>query len=252
MPMEVHKHPHEVMHKKRWGEYLLEFFMLFLAVFLGFVAENIRENLVEHRREKKFVKSLIADLSDDVHHLDGMIANEQTGLKQLDTLIALLEDPALAKQKGDEIYYIARQGPREFPFPVNSRTLDQLKGSGGFLFIQNVEASNRIINYYSQYSQVKLLENNYDREFDNYKRVAAKIFDPGILRRQENNAGEIIRSNDSPSLLTYDNLVLKELGFSVVQMCGSRRFRLGLLQAQKLQAEKLGSYLQQEYRFKPE
>jgi len=40
--MEVHKHPHHVTHKKKWTEYLLEFFMLFLAVFLGFVAENIR------------------------------------------------------------------------------------------------------------------------------------------------------------------------------------------------------------------
>ncbi len=33
--MEVHKHPHHVTHKKKWGEYLLEFFMLFFAVFLG-------------------------------------------------------------------------------------------------------------------------------------------------------------------------------------------------------------------------
>ncbi len=33
--MEVH-HPHHVTHKKKWTEYLLEFFMLFLAVFLGF------------------------------------------------------------------------------------------------------------------------------------------------------------------------------------------------------------------------
>ena len=41
--MEVHKHPHHVAHKKKWGEYLLEFFMLFLAVFLGFAAENVRE-----------------------------------------------------------------------------------------------------------------------------------------------------------------------------------------------------------------
>jgi len=45
--MEVHKHPHHVTHKKKWTEYLLEFFMLFLAVFLGFVADNIRENSVE-------------------------------------------------------------------------------------------------------------------------------------------------------------------------------------------------------------
>jgi len=39
--MEVHKHPHNVTHKKKWGEYFLEFLMLFLAVFLGFVAENM-------------------------------------------------------------------------------------------------------------------------------------------------------------------------------------------------------------------
>ena len=31
--MEVHKHPHHATHKKKWTEYLLEFFMLFLAVF---------------------------------------------------------------------------------------------------------------------------------------------------------------------------------------------------------------------------
>ena len=37
--MEVHKHPHHVTHKKKWGEYVLEFLMLFLAVFLGFLAE---------------------------------------------------------------------------------------------------------------------------------------------------------------------------------------------------------------------
>src|SRR5438874_3226190 len=56
--MEVHKHPHHVTHKKKWGEYLLEFFMLFLAVFLGFIAENIRENSVEREREKEYARAL--------------------------------------------------------------------------------------------------------------------------------------------------------------------------------------------------
>jgi len=32
--MEVHKHPHHVMHKKNWKEYVLEFFMIFFAVTL--------------------------------------------------------------------------------------------------------------------------------------------------------------------------------------------------------------------------
>ncbi|TMI95556.1 MAG: hypothetical protein E6H08_06325 [Bacteroidetes bacterium] len=243
--MEVHHHPK--VEKKNFKEYFLEFLMIFLAVTLGFFAENFREHQVENDRELEYIKSLTADLNDDIHNLDSLIAFEQPGIKQLDTLIDLLEDPALAKQNGDEIYYVARQGPREYPFPVNSRTLDQLKSSGGFLLIRNVEASNQVINYYNQYSPAKLLENNYSLEFDSYKRVAAKIFDPGILRRQENNASEIIRSHYNPSLLSYDANLLKELGFHVLQMSGSRRSRLGVLQAQSTKALQLKSYLQEEY-----
>ena len=56
--MEVHKHPHDVTHKKNWKGYLLEFFMLFLAVFLGFIAENEWEHVVEKNRAKQYAKSL--------------------------------------------------------------------------------------------------------------------------------------------------------------------------------------------------
>src|SRR5204862_628052 len=63
--MEIHKHPHHVTHKKKWGEYALEFLMLFLAVFLGFLAENQRENMVEHHREIELAKQLYSELSDD-------------------------------------------------------------------------------------------------------------------------------------------------------------------------------------------
>jgi len=243
--MEVHHHPK--VEKKGLKEYLLEFFMLFLAVFLGFLAENIRERQLEHHREREYIKSLTEDLSDDVHNLDSMISFEQTGLRQLDTLINLLDDPALAKQNGDELYFVARQGPREYPFPVDSRTLDQLKSSGGFLLIRNVEASKQIITYYNQYSPIKLLENNYGSEFDDYKRVAAKIFEPAILRRQENDAGYIVRGHDNPILLSYDANQLKELGFLAVQMSGSRRSKLRMLQEQKMKAVQLKLYLQKEY-----
>ena len=250
--MEVQKHPHHVMHKKKWGEYLLEFFMLFLAVFLGFIAENVREGQVEIHKEIEYIKSLTADLKDDIYHLDTAIAFEHVGIQQLDTMITLLDDPALAKQNGDELYFVARQGPRAQPFPVNSRTLDQLKSSGGFLLIRNIQTSNQIIKYYNQFIPIKLLESNYNSEFDNYKRVAEKIFDPGVLRRQENDAGEIMRSNNNPLLVTYDSKLLKELAFTVVQMEGSRRSRLGMLLQQKTDAEKLKAYLQKEYHLENE
>src|SRR6478736_3470442 len=54
--MEVHKHPHHVTHKKKWGEYFLEFLMLFLAVFLGFITENIREGISENSKAKELAE----------------------------------------------------------------------------------------------------------------------------------------------------------------------------------------------------
>ena len=68
--MEVHKHPHHVTHKKKWGEYLLEFFMLFLAVFLGFLAENYRESLVNKEKEKHYMENLVGDLRADTAALN--------------------------------------------------------------------------------------------------------------------------------------------------------------------------------------
>jgi len=63
--MEIHKHPHHVANKKKWGEYFLEFFMLFFAVFLGFVAENVRETSVEHEREKQYAQQLYTEFYAD-------------------------------------------------------------------------------------------------------------------------------------------------------------------------------------------
>ena len=71
--MEVHKHPHHVTHKKKWGEYLLEFLMLFLAVFLGFIAENIREHKVEKEKGIKYVESFCEDLKTDTIELTFLI-----------------------------------------------------------------------------------------------------------------------------------------------------------------------------------
>jgi hypothetical protein len=122
--MKTHAHDLHKAPGHGWKHYFFEFFMLFLAVSCGLLAENIRERQVEKNREFEYIISLSADLNDDVHNLDSTIAFEQTGIKQLDTLLNLLDDPVLAKQNGDKVYFVARQGPREYPFPFNSRTLD--------------------------------------------------------------------------------------------------------------------------------
>jgi hypothetical protein len=247
--MEVHHHAHPAPGgtRKKWTHYFWEFLMLFLAVFCGFLAEYQLEHKIEKDREKQFINSLVADLDDDEKVLVTMIESEQFGIASLDTLMNLLNNPSMAKQNGDQLYYVARLGPRYIPFANNSRTFDQLKFSGGFRLIRYPEASNKIMNYYNQFSLLRLLEDNYNHEFDNYKIIAAKVLDPGVLRRQETDKGEILRSTDNPVLRTYNAELLKELGFHTLQMNGSRRSKLLVLETLKKNAEELIVYLKRKY-----
>ena len=108
------------------------------------------------------------------------------------------------------------------------------------------------MDYYNHLGPVRLLEDNYNHEFDDYKRVAAKIFNSGILRKQEDEKSEIVRSNYNPKLITYDANMLNEAGFLTLQMNGSRRSKIGMLEKLKKSAVDLQSYLQKEYYLKNE
>ena len=246
--MEVHAHTHTA--RKKWTHYFWEFLMLFLAVFCGFLAEYQLEHKIEKDREKQFINSLVADLKDDEKILMKMVEREIEGIASLDTLMYLLNNSSLAKQNGDQLYYVARVGPRYIPFANNSRTFDQLKFSGGFRLIRYPDASNKIMDYYNQFSLLRLLEDNYNHEFDNYKKIAARILDPGILRRQETEKGEILRSNDNPAIRSYDTELLKEMGFHTLQMNGSRRSKLLILETLKKSGEELMGYLKKKYHLK--
>jgi len=246
--MEVHHHAHTA--RKKWTHYFWEFLMLFLAVFCGFLAEYQLEHKIEKDREKQFIKSLIADLSDDVITCDQYLDRAKRTLLLFDTLCKYLDSPALAKSNGDAIYYAARIGPRTAPFNNNSRTFDQLTHSGGFRLIYKAETSNKIMAYYSQMPWIRLLETNYNREFDAYKLAAARVIDPGIYRRQENDDGSINRSTDNPALLSYDTLLLKQMEFHAVQMNGSRRSLIPLVEYLKQTAQELLNYLKETYHIK--
>jgi hypothetical protein len=246
--MEVHAHTHTP--RKKWTHYFWEFIMLFLAVFCGFLAEYQLEHLIERQKENQFITSLAADLKDDTTKLNEYILREKTNIQLLDSLCVLLDAPAIAKENGDALYYFARVGPRTQPLVNNSRTFDQLRNSGAFRLIHKSETSNRIMDYYGQFGWIRLLEGNYTREFDFYKEAAARIIDPGIYRRQENANGTIRRSYDNPSLLSYDPVLLKQMEFHAVQMNGSRRSLIPLMQRLKQSATELLNYLQDSYQIK--
>lgn len=243
--MEVHHHAHSA--RKKWSHYVWEFLMLFLAVFCGFLAEYQLEHKIEKDRERQFIRSMVSDLRVDALALDNLIEAEKKAAGLLDTLIFFLNNASLARQEGDALYYAARIGPRSAPFANNSRTFDQLKNSGSFRLIRKRNASDRIMGYYTRFSLVRLMEDNYNHEFDNYKRTAARILDAGILRRQEDEAGTIHLSGDNPGLLTYDPVALNEMCFHAIQMNGSRRGKIQMLGELRLGALQLIQMLEDDY-----
>ena len=250
--MEVHKHPHHVTHKKKWTEYLLEFLMLFLAVFLGFLAENVREHQVEKEREKQYIESLIADLKTDQQVLTQNIADVKGGILMMDTLINILNHPLEIANNTGQLYYLARLAPRLNPLTTNNRTFEQLKNSGSFRLIRNIDISNKIMNYYENFPLIRLLESVNETEFTQYKNVAAQIFSPAILVSMEGTHNEIIRINDNPPLRTNDNEALQQLSVFAVYMHGTKKGILGADEKLKTTGAELIEYLQKKYDLKDE
>ena len=245
--MEVHKHPHHITHKKKWGEYLLEFLMLFLAVFLGFVAENIREHQVEREREKEYIESLVADLKTDQQVLAQHIIHVKSGLSMTDSMVALLNAPTSIAGNTGKLYYLARLAPRLKPLSINNRTLEQLKNSGNFRLIKNLVSSNKIMNYYEKLPLIHLLESINETEFTEYKKVAAKIFDPNVFLTMEDENGDIKRIADNPSLRNADNELLRELSAFAVYMHGTKKTVIKTDADLEIEGAALITYLEKEY-----
>src|SRR5882757_4318267 len=106
--MEVH---HPKIEKKNFKEYLFEGLMIFLAVTLGFFAEGLRENLSDHTKEKQYIQSLIADLNNDQEVLSQNISEVKSRILMMDSLISILDTPAVITNKTGELYYLARLAP---------------------------------------------------------------------------------------------------------------------------------------------
>ena len=245
--MEVHHHSHTS--RKKWTHYFWEFLMLFLAVFCGFLAEYQLEHKIEKDREKQFIRSLLEDLKADITNLDINSKSHRSHIKMMDSLFMLLSDQKLAKQHGDDLYYFARLGPRFVPFASNSKTFDQLRNSGGFRLISKEGVTDKIMSYYLQFPWYYQQEDIYNREFEDYKRAAAKIINPSVFKKQETDQHGVARGNDNPELLNYEHGLMQELGLWTVYLNGTRSSILLLNDSLKINANKLVAFLQKAYHF---
>ena len=148
--MDTHaQHLHKAPGKNFW-HYFFEFFMLFLAVTAGFFVENQRDHYLERPREKEYAKSLYDDLKIDTAVIQRTY-NEKTWFhNKMDSLLAILGSSDISANN-DLIYYFERYISFNDPFTSQDVTYQQLKSSGNFRYISNLDLYKEISDY--EYSQ---------------------------------------------------------------------------------------------------
>ncbi len=218
--MEVHKHPHHVTHKKKWTEYLLEFFMLFFAVYLGFVAENIREHNVEKKREKVYINNLYEDLKSDTAIYIDYIKYTTVFATGIDSLLKLMKNPN-RNFNLSKIYFIARnitlKAGTVFP---NQRTFTQLKSSGLLRLISNQKVADDISSYYLATDEVFSQNNIIKEQIAHYWDQVGNLFESTVLYkiRQERKPPD----STNLTLMNNDPIVINKFLVSSQYLYGSR------------------------------
>ncbi len=152
--MEVH-HSHHPTHKKKWSEYLLEFFMLFFAVTLGFFAENKREEQVETHREKQYMQSLYEDLKKDTAVLNAVKNFDNNQVNRIDTAIQVLNNNEWNVSSIKMLYSLNLKNLGNVRLNLNERTSSQLKNAGGMRLIEKQSVSNKISEYWELTERIK-------------------------------------------------------------------------------------------------
>jgi len=246
--MEVHAHTHTA--RKKWSHYFWEFLMLFLAVFCGFMAEYQLEHQIEKDRETQYIQSILEDLREDTLVLADNINEFNEHLARNDTLIRLLNSPAI-KDHGSDLYYLGRRASRSVRLAIHDATIQQLKNSGGMRLIRNQKVSKAVIEYYNRLVFIDYLQAIAFNEADEYRKMAIDVFHPvlfnGIVNVADNS---VMRPPGNPALLTYDSKTLMRLSGMVSYL---RNTKLGLAKAEtemKDAAKELIGIIKKEYHLK--
>jgi catechol 2,3-dioxygenase-like lactoylglutathione lyase family enzyme len=179
--MEVHKHPHHVTHKKKWKEYLLEFFMIFLAVFLGFVAENVRESVIEHHRSKEFALSLVKDLQNDMASIDSYRKSSALYIATADSLLNLNKKP-LVNRNAAKFSFYTRFMYWTVPHSWNRATFEQIKNSGSLRYFKNYQLLEKIMKYDALVNEIEGEYKNHQTRGNMVLNQINEIIDPEVHR----------------------------------------------------------------------
>ena len=198
--MEVHKHPHHVTHKKKWKEYLLEFFMLFLAVFCGFLAEYKLEHIIEKDKEKQYIESLERDVNDDIKFINEHYKQWQNNYYFSDSLAKIFESNEIIK-KPEIAISLMPEVIGFADFVSSDGTIRQLMNSGGLRLIRKRDVVDSIMAYQKQIEVMKNYQNGMNQYQQNSQQLT-DIFDFVANANLANTKNASLLASDKKSLNT--------------------------------------------------
>lgn len=153
--MEVHKHPHHVTHKKKWGEYLLEGFMIFIAVTLGFFAESYHVHLVNKEIEQRNVESFITSIQKDSTNIVVAIKYCQNTILWTDSLSRIPGDFTDTLFQKQFFHYALKLIYLDDFIPDESGFL-QMQSSGTLRLLKQQSITDSILKYQRQNQTIKM------------------------------------------------------------------------------------------------
>ena len=181
--MEVH-HSHGLTHKKKWTEYLLEFFMLFLAVFLGFTAENVREHAIERQRAKQYLAVYKNDLLQNKILYHSFDSTYDALLPIYDSIVNIYYE----KRENADLQVLARlllKGKRTINVPFSTAAYSQIVNSGSMRLIEDGVLTDAM--------------NKHNVAIDNFKE-----FDIQLKAVRSNIYIEVLKLEDIHDFFHYD------------------------------------------------
>lgn len=218
--MEVHHHPH-VHHKKRWKDYLFEFFMLFLAVTTGFFVENQREHYVEHLRAKDYAAMLRKDLAADTVIINIISGFRNDQAKRYTEIRDIMNNVPMEKIDQAHFVQLAAEAGKYLHLLHNNGTLQQLKSSGSLRYFKDTTLVYTLTSYEEDLRHGDYVQSE-EREFFTDKMLPFKMahFNDGAALASNSHAAAgnypaaLLVDFDKKSMMEFYNLVARSASFN--------------------------------------
>lgn len=248
--MEVHAHTHTA--RKKWTPYFWEFLMLFLAVFCGFLAEYKLEHMIEHQREKKYMQSLIDDLSADTAMINTAIPRKEGRIKAIDSVFIFFNSHSNVKTILGKLFRTIRRTNYDARFNRNNITINQLKNAGGMRLIRKKQVADSISSYDLRCESTVYYNNLYFVNAQLGNRHFEKLFTAADLL-------PFYIANDNPAIFANipDSIVIginkvelnEHLNFMMLEKAYARQ-EIELFMELQGRAKRLMSLIKKEYHLK--